>query len=78
MTLTRQEVSPETLEESFPFFDYIWKDRNNLSFLGIGAFLLVFKTIYFGGVYDTWPPREGDVRKLPTWPLTQTLYLVIY
>ena len=86
MTLTRQEVSPETLEESFPFFDYIWKDRNKMTtilgihfiLLGIGAFLLVFKAIYFGGVYDTWPPREGDVRKLPTWPLTQTLYLVIY
>ncbi|KAK6793759.1 hypothetical protein RDI58_007212 [Solanum bulbocastanum] len=30
----------------------------NLS--GIGAFLLVFKALYFGGVYDTWL-REGEM-----------------
>ncbi|KAF6138372.1 hypothetical protein GIB67_037662 [Kingdonia uniflora] len=33
--------------------------------LGIGgAFLLVFKALYFGGVYDTWAPGGGDVRKI--------------
>ncbi|KAJ3668496.1 hypothetical protein LUZ60_018474 [Juncus effusus] len=26
----------------------------------IGAFLLVFKAVYFGGVYDTWAPGGGD------------------
>ena len=54
-------LGPETLEESFPFFGYVWKDRNKMTtilgihliLLGIGAFLLVFKALYFGGVYDT-------------------------
>ncbi|KAL0285810.1 UNVERIFIED_CONTAM: Photosystem II CP43 reaction center protein [Sesamum radiatum] len=26
----------------------------------LGAFLLVFKALYFGGVYDTWAPEGGD------------------
>ncbi|KAH9780835.1 photosystem II CP43 reaction center protein [Citrus sinensis] len=62
-------LGPETLEESFPFFGYVWKDRNKMTtilgihliLLGIGAFLLVFKALYFGGVYDTWAPGGGDV-----------------
>ncbi|KAL7598925.1 hypothetical protein Lser_V15G23214 [Lactuca serriola] len=61
-------LGPETLEESFPFFGYVWKDRNKMTtilgihliLLGIGAFLLVFKALYFGGVYDTWAPGGGD------------------
>ncbi|KAL0318107.1 UNVERIFIED_CONTAM: Photosystem II CP43 reaction center protein [Sesamum calycinum] len=28
----------------------------------LGAFLLVFKALYFGGVYDTWAPGGGDFR----------------
>ncbi|KAL2942671.1 Photosystem II CP43 reaction center protein, partial [Bienertia sinuspersici] len=28
------------------------------------AFLLVFKGSFFGGVYDTWAPGGGDVRKI--------------
>ncbi|KAJ9535615.1 hypothetical protein OSB04_un001241 [Centaurea solstitialis] len=59
-------LGPETLEESFPFFGYVWKDRNKMTtilgihliLLGLGAFLLVFKALYFGGVYDTWAPEE--------------------
>ena len=54
-------LGPETLEESFPFFGYVWKDRNKMTtilgihliLLGIDVFLLVFKAIYFGGIYDT-------------------------
>ncbi|KAL2223797.1 UNVERIFIED_CONTAM: Photosystem II CP43 reaction center protein [Sesamum indicum] len=61
-------LGPETLEESFPFFGYVWKDRNKMTtilgihliLLGLGAFLLVFKALYFGGVYDTWAPGGGD------------------
>nr|YP_009679085.1 photosystem II CP43 chlorophyll apoprotein [Teucrium mascatense]QDF64441.1 photosystem II CP43 chlorophyll apoprotein [Teucrium mascatense] len=79
-------LGPETLEESFPFFGYVWKDRNKMTtilgihliLLGLGAFLLVFKALYFGGVYDTWAPGGGMYEKLPTCPLAQVLYLVIY
>ena len=63
-------IGPETLEESFPFFGYLWKDKNKMTtilgihlvLLGCGAFLLVWKAMYFGGVYDTWAPGGGDVR----------------
>ncbi|KAL4022632.1 hypothetical protein IC575_016375 [Cucumis melo] len=72
-------LGPETLEESFPFFGYVWKDRNKMTtifgihliFLGIGAFLLVFKALYFGGVYDTWP--RGDVRKISNLTLSPSV-----
>ena len=55
-------IGPETLEESFPFFGYVWKDKNKMTsilgyhliILGCGAWLLVLKAMYFGGVYDTW------------------------
>jgi photosystem II CP43 chlorophyll apoprotein len=63
-------VGPETLEESFPFFGYVWKDKNKMTtilgihliVLGFGAWLLVWKALYFGGIYDTWAPGGGDVR----------------
>ncbi|MDJ0728153.1 MAG: photosystem II reaction center protein CP43 [Prochloraceae cyanobacterium] len=61
---------PETLEEYSSFFGYDWKDKNQMTniigyhliILGCGAFLLVFKAMFFGGVYDTWAPGGGDVR----------------
>ena len=61
---------PETLEEYSSFFGYNWKDKNQMTniigyhliILGIGALLLVFKAMFFGGVYDTWAPGGGDVR----------------
>uniref|UniRef100_A0ACD6ARP1 Uncharacterized protein n=2 Tax=Avena sativa TaxID=4498 RepID=A0ACD6ARP1_AVESA len=48
-------LGPKTLEEYFPFFGYVWKDRNKMTtvsgihliLLGLGSFLLL-KTIYFG------------------------------
>ncbi|KAL5647022.1 hypothetical protein ACJX0J_000127 [Zea mays] len=46
-------LGPETLEESFPI---LW--------LCLGAFLLVLKALYFGGVYDTWAPGGGIVDDL--------------
>ncbi|KAL4336452.1 hypothetical protein AHAS_Ahas12G0011600 [Arachis hypogaea] len=62
-------LGPETLKESFPFFGYVWKDRNKMTTIlgihlilfGIGAFLLVFKALYFGGIYDTWAPGGGII-----------------
>ncbi|NEP09303.1 MAG: photosystem II reaction center protein CP43 [Symploca sp. SIO2C1] len=61
---------PETLEEYSDFFGYDWKDKNKMTsiigfhliMLGCGAFLLVLKAMFFGGVYDTWAPGGGDVR----------------
>ena len=41
--------------------------------LGIGTFLLVFKTIYFGGIYDTWALEEGDVRKITNLTLSPSV-----
>jgi len=63
-------VGPETLEESFPFFGYVWSDKNKMTtilgahliVLGIGCFLLVAKACIFGGIYDTWALGGGDVR----------------
>jgi photosystem II CP43 chlorophyll apoprotein len=61
---------PETLEEYSAFFGYDWKDKNKMTniigfhliILGCGAWLLVLKAMFFGGVYDTWAPGGGDVR----------------
>jgi photosystem II CP43 chlorophyll apoprotein len=61
---------PEVLEEYSSFFGYDWKDKNQMTniigyhliLLGCGAFLLVIKAMFLGGVYDTWAPGGGDVR----------------
>ncbi|KAK7860251.1 photosystem ii cp43 reaction center protein, partial [Quercus suber] len=45
----------------------------HLILLGIDVFLLVFKTIYFGGVYDTWVPGGGDVRKITNLTLSPSV-----
>jgi len=58
------------LEQYSNFFGYDWKDKNQMTniigyhliLLGLGAFLLVIKAMFFGGVYDTWAPGGGDVR----------------
>ena len=58
---------PETLEKKFPFFGYSWSDTNKMTtilgihliLLGLGAFLLVEKAMYFGGLYD---PAIENVR----------------
>jgi len=63
-------IGPETLEESFPFFGYVWKDKNKMTsilgfhliILGVGAYLLVLKAMFYGGLYDTWAAGGGDVR----------------
>ncbi len=61
---------PEVLENYSAFFGYDWKDKNKMTtilgihliLLGLGAFLLVIKAMFFGGLYDTWAPGGGDVR----------------
>ncbi|MEM6423838.1 MAG: chlorophyll a/b binding light-harvesting protein [Cyanobacteria bacterium P01_D01_bin.128] len=51
---------PAQLENKFAFFGYRWDDANkmtqilgiHLTLLGAGAFLLVAKAMFFGGLYD--------------------------
>ncbi|MDV2992917.1 MAG: Photosystem II CP43 reaction center protein [Chroococcidiopsis sp. SAG 2025] len=58
---------PATLENRFRFFGYDWADTGKMTtilgihlvLLGIGAFLLVAKAMYFGGLYD---PAVENVR----------------
>lgn len=65
-------IGLEILEEFFLFFGYVWKDKNKmiiilgiyLILLGVGVFFLVFKVLYFGGIYDIWVFGGGDVRKI--------------
>ncbi|WP_144866334.1 chlorophyll a/b binding light-harvesting protein [Hyella patelloides] len=52
------------------FFGYDWEDDNkmtsiigiHLTLLGIGAFLLVFKAMFWGGLFDPWVGDGGQVR----------------
>lgn len=72
---------PETLEDYSSFFGYDWKDKNQMTniigyhliILGCGALLLVFKAMFFGGVYDTWAPGGGDVRVITNPTLDPTV-----
>ncbi|CAN6453946.1 unnamed protein product [Victoria cruziana] len=60
-------LGPKTLEESFPFFDYVWKDRNKMTtilgihliFLGLGIFLLA--------------PSGGDVTRITNLTLSPSI-----
>ncbi|CAH1431649.1 unnamed protein product [Lactuca virosa] len=62
---TAQEVK-QTLQRYKELQDII-------AILCIGAFLLVFKALYFGGVYDTWAPGGGDVRKITNLTLSPSI-----
>jgi photosystem II CP43 chlorophyll apoprotein len=49
----------------YTFFGHIYSCLGiHLILLNVGVFLLVFKTLYFGGVYDTWAPKDGDIRRI--------------
>lgn len=58
---------PATLEEKTPFFGYRWEEKDKMTtilgihlvLLGVGAWLLVAKAMYFDGLYDT---TIGQVR----------------
>lgn len=68
---------PAVLEERFSFFGYRWEDANKMTtilgihliLLGLGAGLLVAKSMFFGGLYDA---NLGEVRVIshPTWNST--------
>ena len=66
-------LGPEVLEQNDTFggfFGYDWKDTDKMTtiigihlvLLGIGAFLLVFKAMFWGGVFDPWAGEIGKVR----------------
>ncbi len=68
-------LGPEVLEENRTFsgfFGYDWKDGGkmtsiigiHLTLLGIGAFLLVFKAMFWGGLFDPWAGDAGEVRMI--------------
>ena len=62
-------AGPQYLENQFSFFSYDWKDSDkmttiigiHLTLLGVGAFLLVAKAMFLGGLYD---PGIEDVRTI--------------
>jgi photosystem II CP43 chlorophyll apoprotein len=66
-------LGPEALEDSptwAGFFGYDWKDTDkmttilgiHLTLLGLGAWLLVAKAMFWGGIFDPWAASGGDVR----------------
>ena len=65
-------IAPAILEEndSFAgFFGYDWKDTDKMTtilgihlvLLGIAAFLLVFKAMFWGGIFDPWAADIADM-----------------
>ncbi len=73
---------PAQLEEQFPRYGYCWDDSKamtnilgiHLILLGLGAGLLVFKALKFGGLYD---PNLGQLR-LVTAPTLNPVVIVGY
>jgi photosystem II CP43 chlorophyll apoprotein len=58
----------------YTFFGHIYSSLGiHLILLSVGLFLLVFKALYFGGVYDTWAPRDGDVRRITNFTLSSSV-----
>jgi photosystem II CP43 chlorophyll apoprotein len=66
-------LGPEVLEDNptwAGFFGYDWKDTDkmttilgiHLMLLGFGAWLLVAKAMFWGGLFDPWVAGGGDVR----------------
>ncbi|MDR9402060.1 MAG: chlorophyll a/b binding light-harvesting protein [Halothece sp. Uz-M2-17] len=80
------EVLPQDDKKFAGFFGYDWEDKDKMTtilgihliFLGIGAFLLVSKAMFWGGIFDPWASSDGAVRVVnnPTLnPLTIFGYL---
>jgi photosystem II CP43 chlorophyll apoprotein len=68
-------LGPDILEENrsfLGFFGYDWQDGDKMTtiigihllLLGIGAFLLVFKAMFWGGLFDPWAGDVGEVRAI--------------
>ena len=67
--LLGQEVL-ESSDNFQGFFGYDWQDDNKMTsiigihlvLLGLGAYLLVFKAMFWGGLFDPWAGDAGQVR----------------
>lgn len=79
-------VLPKDKQRLTGFFGYEWDDQDKMTtilgihliFLGMGAFLLVCKAMFWGGLFDPWAGTDGAVRVVnnPTLnPLTIFGYL---
>ena len=66
-------IAPAILEQDdtfVGFFGYDWQDTDKMTtiigihliLLGSGAFLLVFKAMFWGGIFDPWAGEIGQVR----------------
>ncbi|PLZ95399.1 PsbB/PsbC family photosystem II protein [Fischerella thermalis CCMEE 5268] len=66
-------LGPEVLEDNptlAGFFGYDWKDKDKMTtilgihlvILGLGAWLLVAKAMFWGGLFDPWVGGGGNVR----------------
>ena len=66
-------LGPEVLDQNSSFagfFGYDWQDDDKMTsiigihlvLLGTGAFLLVFKAMFWGGLFDPWAGDAGQVR----------------
>ncbi|KAH9724761.1 photosystem II CP43 reaction center protein [Citrus sinensis] len=60
-------LGPETLEESFPFFGYVWKDRNKMTTI-LGIHLILLGSIcIFGGIWHILTKPFAWARRALVW-----------
>ena len=79
-------VGPSRLEEtSYGYiFAFQWQDRfritailgSHLGSIGLASLLLFIKSLYLGGLYDTWASGGGDVRTIKDSSVTLNPYVI--
>ncbi|KAL5069519.1 hypothetical protein RYX36_020406 [Vicia faba] len=55
-------IGPETLEESFPFFGYVWKDRNKMTTILACCFVWFNNTVYPREFYGPTGPEASQAQ----------------